>query len=216
MNRPELSDLPFAAALTSHRGDLDDVDYDTVLFEQADFDSPNAPNARFLECAFRRVSIANGKLPRANLRGVWMRDVRLTGTSLAESGWLEVTVLGSSLAGVEVFGAALRRVTFSGCKLDSVNFRAAQLTDVVFEDCVLRDVDFAGATLVRCSFPESQLIRADFSKVTMDKTDLRGAELGLIIDVQSLRGAIISSGQLALVAPVLAETLGIIIDDGTP
>jgi hypothetical protein len=53
----------------------------------------------------------------------------------------------------------------------------------------------------------------DLSKVTMDRTDLRGAELGLIIDANSLRGAIISSGQLATVAPVLAATLGIVIDD---
>jgi hypothetical protein len=47
----------------------------------------------------------------------------------------------------------------------------------------------------------------------MDKTDLRQAELGLIIDTGSLRGAIISSGQLALVAPVLAEALGIVVND---
>jgi len=78
---------------------------------------------------------------------------------------------------------------------------------------VLRDVDFAGATLTRCSFRGSQLTRADFSKVTMDQTDLRGADLGLIIDTKSLRGAIISPGQLAVVAPVLAETLGIIVED---
>jgi hypothetical protein len=56
----------------------------------------------------------------------------------------------------------------------------------------------------------------DFSKVTMDRTDLREAELGLIIDADSLRGAIISSGQLAIVAPVLAATLGIVIDDERP
>ena len=47
----------------------------------------------------------------------------------------------------------------------------------------------------------------------MEATDLRGAQLGLIIDADSLRGAIISSGQLAVVAPVLAETLGIVIND---
>lgn len=217
MNLPELADLAFARALIPHAGDLDSAaDYDTVLFERAEFDDPHVPNVRFLECAFRQVSISGGKMPRASLRDVWARDVRLTGTNLAESGWLEVTVIGSSLAGVQVFGADLRRVVFSGCKLDSVNFRASRLTDVTFDRCVLRDVDFLGATLTRCSFPGSQLARADFSKVTMDRTDLRGAELGLIIDANSLRGAIISSGQLAVVAPVLAQTLGIIIDDEQP
>ena len=214
---PDLSDLPFAAALDRHDGELTpDGDYDTLLFERAEFDAPDAPNARFLDCALRQVSVTGGRLPRANLRSVWMRDVRLTGTDIAESGWHDVTVIGSSLAGLQVFGSELRQVVFSGCKLDSVNFRAARLTHVTFDNCVLRDVDFAGATLGQCSFPGSELVRADFSKVTMDRTDLRGAVLGVTIDTGSLRGAIISSGQLALAAPVLAQALGIIVDDAPP
>jgi uncharacterized protein YjbI with pentapeptide repeats len=217
MKLPDLVDLPYAAALMQHDGDIDaERDYDTVLFDRADFDAPHMPNAHFLECAFRQVSITSGQLQRASMRDVWLRDVRLTGTSFAESMWLDVTVIGSSLAGVQVFGAELRRVAFSGCKLDSVNFRASKLTAVTFHNCVLRDVDFAGATLTQCSFPGSTLTRADLSKVTMDRTDLRDAELGLIIDADSLRGAIISSGQLATVAPVLAATLGIVIDDERP
>jgi uncharacterized protein YjbI with pentapeptide repeats len=213
MKLPDLSDMPYAAALTPNDGDLDGSDFDTVLFEQAEFDGPRAANTRFLECAFRRVSISDGKLQRSSLRDVWARDLRLTGTSLAESHWHEVIMLSSALAGVQVFGAELRDVVFSGCKLDSVNFRASRLTKVVFHNCVLRDVDFAGARLTRCAFPGSELVRADLSKVTMDQTDFRTAELGLIIDADSLRGAIISSGQLAHVAPVLAQTLGIEIND---
>ncbi len=74
-------------------------------------------------------------------------------------------------------------------------------------------MDFAGATLARAAFPNSRLTRTDFTRVTMDATDLRGAELGIIIDANSLRGAIISTGQLVYVAPVLAQTLGIIVSD---
>ena len=217
MKLPDLADLPYARALLRHDGALDsDREYDTVLFERAEYHDPHMPNAHFLECAFQQVSISNGQLQRAGLRDVWLRDVRLTGTSLAESAWQDVTVIGCSLAGVQVFGAELRRVVFSGCKLDSVNFRASRLTSVTFRNCVLSDVDFGGATLTQCSFPGSALTRADMSKVTTDRTDLRDAELGLIIDAGSLRGAIISSGQLAVVAPVLAGTLGIVIDDQQP
>ena len=50
-------------------------------------------------------------------------------------------------------------------------------------------------------------------RARLDRTDLRGAELGLIIDAQSLRGAIVSPGQLVLLAPVLAETLGLVVSD---
>jgi uncharacterized protein YjbI with pentapeptide repeats len=94
-----------------------------------------------------------------------------------------------------------------------VNFRGAELTEVTFDDCDLRDVDFAGATLTRSSFPGSRLARADFTRVTMDATDLRGAELGMIIDAGSLRGATVSTAQLVHLAPVLAETLGITVSD---
>lgn len=213
----KLEDLPYASALIRHEGSLDaESEYDTVLFERAEFAEPHLPNAHFLECAFRQVSITEGRLARASLRDTWMHDVRLTGTTFAEGTWLDVTVIGSSVAGVQLFGTELRRVTFSGCKLDSVNFRAAKLTSVVFHNCVLRDVDFAGATLAKCSFRGSALTRVDLSKVTMEATDLRDAELGLIIDTGSLRGAIISSGQLAIVAPVLAAALGIVIDDERP
>lgn len=211
---PELSDLPFAAHLTPADGDLaPHGDYDTVLFERAELSEPQAASARFLECAFRRVSMAGGRLQRATLRDVWMRDVRLTGTSIAESNWLDVTVLASSLAGAQLFGATMRRVVFSGCKLDSVNFRGARLDEVRFDKCVLRDVDFADAQLTGCAFGGSDLTRTDFSRVRMDRTDLRDAQLGIIIDSQSLRGAIISSGQLVALAPALAETMGLVVSD---
>lgn len=211
---PELADLPYAAHLTRPEGDLaPHGEYDTVLFEGAAFDEPNAANARFLECAFSKVSMAGGKLQRATLRDVWVRDWRLTGTNIAESSWLDVTVLASSLAGAQVFGSELRRVTFSGCKLDSVNFRGARLDEVRFDSCVLRDVDFADAELTGCAFGGSQLARTDFTRAKLAGTDLRDTELGITIDAQSLSGAIISSGQLVALAPVLAQTLGVVIKD---
>ena len=113
-------------------------------------------------------------------------------------------------------GAQLRRVTFAGCKLDSVNFRDAALTDVTFDNCLLREVDFGSATLTRTVFTNSRLDRTDFSRVTLDRVDLRGAELGITITPDSLRGALITSAQLIAAAPLLAETLGITVDDGGP
>jgi hypothetical protein len=47
----------------------------------------------------------------------------------------------------------------------------------------------------------------------MDGTDLRGAELGIIVDAGSLRGAIVSTAQLVRLAPVLAETMGLTVSD---
>lgn len=210
----ELEELPFAGALVAHAGGLAVGEaYDGVHFDQLSFDVPDAGGSRFLECAFTRVSVQDGKLRRAHLTEVWLQDVRLVATSLAESSWTEVSCSGGVLAGVEAFGSQLRRVTLRGCKLDSVNFREAALTDVRFENCVLRDVDFGGAKLTRTSFPGSQLTRTDFSRARLDKADLRGAELGIIIDPGSLRGAVVTSAQLAELAPLLAASIGITVED---
>jgi uncharacterized protein YjbI with pentapeptide repeats len=217
MNWNELADLPFAASLQPHGGQLARAEvYDSAHFDQLDLGRPEAAGSRFLDCAFTRVSVQDGQLRRAQFTDVWLRDVRLISTTLAESSWVDAVIVGSAAAGVEAFGAELHRVTFRGCKLDSVNFRDAVLVDVTFEDCVLRDVDFAGAALTRTAFPGSRLAATSFVRVTLDEVDLRGAELGITIDPSCLRGAIVTSAQLAEMAPLLAESLGLIVADGQP
>ena len=132
---------------------------------------------------------------------------------LAEATWVNSAVIGSVAAGVEAFGARLRQVVLRGCKLDSVNFRDAVLVDVTFDNCVLRDVDFAGATLTRTAFPSCRLVTTNFTRVTLDQADLRGAELGITVDPLSLRGAIVTPAQLADIAPLLADSIGLIVAD---
>ena len=210
----ELADLPFATALHPHPGGLQiGGDYDCAHFDKAVFDGADAADSRFLECAFTGVVFQGGELRRSRLTDVWLRDVRLTGTSLAETDWTDAVFLASAAAGAEAFGAQLRRVTFHGCKLDSVNFRDAVLTDVTFEDCLLRDVDFTGATLTSTAFPRSRLTQVTFAKMTLDRVDLRDAELGITTDSGSLRGAIVTTAQLVDMAYLLADSMGIIVAD---
>ncbi len=213
MPRDRLADLPYADTLRPHQGDLAaDGDYEGAHFDGLDLDAPRAPGSRFMECAFTQVTMEDGQLRRARFNDVWMREVRLTATELTDSNWIHATIIGSVAAGVIAHGSRLRQVTFRGCKLHGVNFRAATLTEVTFEDCTLREVDFGGATLRRCQFPGSQLHDTDFSQVTLDKVDLRGAELGIIITPGALKGATISSAQLAGLAPLLAEHVGITVE----
>ena len=213
MPRDRLADLPYASTLKPHRGDLaPDEDYEGTHFDGLDFDAPQAPGSRFMECAFTQVTMQDGRLRRARFNDVWLHGVRLTATELADSNWIDATIIGSVAAGVIAHGAWLRQVTFRGCKLHGVSFRAATLTEVTFEDCLLREVDFGGATLRRCQFPGSQLHETDFSKVTLEKVDLRGADLGIIITPGALSGATITPVQLAGLAPLLAEHAGITVE----
>ena len=83
MPRDQLADLPYASTLEPHRGDLAaDEDYEGTHFDGLDFDAPQAPGSRFMECAFTQVTIQDGQLRQARFNDVWLRGVRLTATDL--------------------------------------------------------------------------------------------------------------------------------------
>jgi uncharacterized protein YjbI with pentapeptide repeats len=211
----ELADLPYAAVLQPNTSGLrPHGEYDCEHFDKLSLEDPAAASARFLECAFTGVTMRGGQFRRARFIDAWLQDMQLVTTGLAETSWQDVTITGAVLAGTEAYGAQLSRVTLRGCKLDSVNFRDASLTDVTLDGCLLRDVDFGGASLTRTVFTDCRLEKTDLSRVTLDQVDLRGAELGIIIGPDSLRGAIVTTGQLVMLAPLLADSLGITISDG--
>lgn len=216
MEPRELADLPYAALLQPFEGELrPHGEYDGEHFDKLSLEDPAGASARFLECALTNVTMRGGQFRRARFIDVWMQDTQLVTTGLAETTWQDVTITGAVLAGTEAYGSRFSRVTLRGCKLDSVNFRESHWADVRLDGCLLRDVDFGGASLTRTVFRDCQLERADFSRVTLDQVDLRGAELGVIIDPGSLRGAILTTGQLVMIAPLLAECLGIVINDAS-
>jgi uncharacterized protein YjbI with pentapeptide repeats len=120
-------------------------------------------------------------------------DARLTGLSLAE--------------------ARIQEVSFKACKLDYANFRHSDIERVSFEDCLLTGVDFQGASIKATVFSRCQLVEADFSTADLSLVDLRGSELGFAGSVLGLRGAIIDPLQLMELSPMLAQELGITIED---
>lgn len=221
-----LADLTFAAGLEADKtGDLEaDGDYDRVHFDGLTVADASAGGARFLECAFTGVTFDGGWLRRSRLSEVWFGQTRFVALDAAESSLTDVWLDGCVLAGMQAFGLLMRRVTFRGCKLDSVNFRESTLTDVTFEDCVLRETDFSGGKLTRVRFPGCQLAGASLTSVTCDDVDFRGATLGgedasgtpapgIRSGYGSLRGARIDSLQLMTIAPLLADHLGITVED---
>ncbi|WP_051939635.1 pentapeptide repeat-containing protein [Phaeacidiphilus oryzae] len=215
----ELADLPWAPHLTGFSGELErEGDYDTVLFEGGEHTGADCGNARFVETAFESTGFDAVRFRRARFNDVWLHQVRMVGCDLAETNWLDAEWSGGLLAGLEFYGAPLRRVVFRNCKLDSVNLRTAELREVAFVDCLLREVDFGGATLTDVSFPGSTLERALFQRARLKRVDLReAAALGITSGWEDLRGATISSPQLLDLAPALADSLGLLVqDEGQP
>jgi uncharacterized protein YjbI with pentapeptide repeats len=211
----DVADLPYAEALEPGPSPLRrDWNYDLCRFESAQEQGADVGSSRFAECAFENVQFDELRMRRTRQTDVWWRGSRMLSTDLAESEWLDVTVLSSALAGIEAFNSKLRRVVFQRCKLDAVNFRGAELHEVVFEDCILRDVDFSAAKLMDVKFPGTALRGNKFAKSKLTRVDFRDATVVEVVDgYQNLRGAVIDSGQAVELAVDLAQALGISVKD---
>ncbi|MGW3723810.1 pentapeptide repeat-containing protein [Streptomyces sp. NPDC000851] len=211
--RPEVR-LPEPAPYDG--GELEpDGDYDGLEFRDADFAGQDGGGARFMDCALTACALDETRLYRARILDSVLTAPRGVGTDLAESTLRDVELTDARLGGVQLHGAALERVLIRGGKIDYLNLRRARLKDVVFEGCVLVEPDFGGAELTRVEFVDCALRAADLSAATLRDVDLRGAApLEIARGVDRLSGAVISTGQLLDLAPVLAAEAGIRVEQG--
>nr|WP_221333347.1 pentapeptide repeat-containing protein [Nocardia transvalensis] len=191
-----------------------DTEYESVHIDATTFDEVDARGIRLTESALTAAAFTGGTLRYSRFDDVWLRNVRLIGTNLGQSGWLNAEFVDCALSGAEAVGSQLRRIRFEGCKFESVNLRNAALQDVTFVDCVLRDTDFGEATLTRVSFPGCRLDEVALHGATLHDVDLRGAvSLDITAGIDALKGATVSTVQLFDLAPAFARAAGIIVRD---
>ncbi|MER6560509.1 pentapeptide repeat-containing protein [Streptomyces sp. NPDC001027] len=188
--------------------------YEWIHIDSQNIDDSDRDMSRFIESAFSSVNFNGGRMQHGRFDTVWMHNVRLLGTALTSTTWLDTECRSSLLAGTQLHGAELQRTVFHQCKLDSVNLRGAKLRDVTFLDCSLGDVDFGGATLEGVFFPGTALDQVDFAKGSLTRVDLREVTaLGLASGAEDLRGAIINTRQLLDLAPDLAQHASLTVKD---
>ncbi|MGV9250644.1 pentapeptide repeat-containing protein [Streptomyces sp. NPDC003697] len=191
-----------------------DGDYDGLEFRQADLSGQNGAGARFMDCALTGCAADEASLHHARLLDSVVTGLRGVGTDLAEATLRDVELVDVRLGGVQLHGAVLERVWIRGGKIDWLNLRNARLKDVVFEGCVLVEPDFGGARLERVEFVDCAVKGADLTAAVLRDTDLRGAApLEVARGLDRLAGAVISTGQLLDLAPLLAAELGIAVED---
>ncbi|MGV4926193.1 pentapeptide repeat-containing protein [Streptomyces sp. BHT-5-2] len=216
VNTPrDLAALPYADRLEPFIGEIEHAGaYEWLHFDGTTFEGGEAGSSLFSQSAFSSVSFNGGRLRRSRFDEVWLHTVRMVGTNLAETTWLDSECAASIFAGTEIHGSEMRRVVFHQCKFDSVNLRATSLKDVAFVGCLLRDVDFGGARLADVRFPGSTLDRVRLDRATLTGVDLREATaLGIASGIDSLNGATISTPQLFDLAPDLAQHIGLTVSD---
>ncbi|OLT51732.1 pentapeptide repeat-containing protein [Cellulosimicrobium sp. CUA-896] len=127
--------------------------------------------------------------------------------------WRDVEVRDARLGSAELYESTWDRVHLLGCKLGFVNLRGAELRDVQFTDCTIDELDLVQARAARVAFAGTRVRRLDVQASTLEDVDLRGADLDEVAGVRSLAGTTVTADQLARLAHLLADGLGITVDD---
>lgn len=197
------------------RGDPADLarnaDLDSVLYADlalADLDLPGAlvASVRFSDVAADRTDLRGARLAEVELDRASLPVVRA-----ARSQWRDVRVTGR-LGSLEAYEVQWRSVHFVGCKLSFVNLRGAELVDVAFTDCVIEELDLGSAVVRRMGLRGTRLGTLDVRQAELQDVDLRGATFDGLDGLTSLAGATIGPEQLMLLAPLMADGLGLRVE----
>ncbi|WP_435741346.1 hypothetical protein [Nocardioides sp. SYSU DS0663] len=185
--------------------------------ESARYDDLRLPLLDLGDARADRVLLAGLRADETDLRGTRLSEVVLDHVDLpvvrtTRGQWRDVTVTGR-LGSVEAYDARWSSVHFVGCKLGYLNLRGAELTDVAFTDCVIEELDLLHTTVRRVGFRQSRTGHLAVRESRLHDFDLRGTTLESIEGVLELRGTTVGREQLDLLAPLLADGLGLDVRD---
>lgn len=194
-----------SAELTK-RADLDSVRYSDLTVTHLDLTDAHIAASQFV-----RVTSDETDLRGTHLSEVELDQVALPVVRAARSQWHDVRISGR-LGMIEAYDSRWRSVTFAGCKLSFVNLRGAELTDIAFTNCRIEELDLANARLSRVRLTDTHVASLKVQHSELRDFDLRAAGFDSIDGLMSLRGTTISPDQLSLLAPLLAEEMGLKVE----
>lgn len=215
MREPVAPTLP-ATLRTAVLPDDDLVDggvHLSLAFEDADLSSRDAVGAEIDQCRYTNVNLSQTKLHRGMIRDAVFDRCDLANLRARDCSLSRSTVSASRMTGLSWLDGSFRDVTFDGCRIDLASLRSSTLKDVVFTGCRLQQVDFGEADLRGARFEGCDLTGAQFSGAQLTGTRFADCNLVGIGGVTSLRGAIIKSTDALALTFILADALGIKIED---
>ena len=170
-----------------------------------------APNANVEESALERALLIEAKLEKLGLKDVVLKACDFSAARCSESSFLRAYFKGGRMAGVDFSRSTLHDVVFEDCKLDMANFRFTKLKRVRFVNCIMNETEFQVAELSEVDFESCHLEKVEFAQCKIKQVDVRTSQLYDIRSWQSLKGLIIDPTQLVMIAPELANELGIVV-----
>jgi uncharacterized protein YjbI with pentapeptide repeats len=187
--------------------------YDGALLAGLDLDGRDLSGSTFSECAFTDVSAHESDLRSAAFLDTTIERLNAPILTAARSRMRDVTIDGSRIGSAEFYDAGWQSVHITNCKLGFVNLRGAHLRDVLFTDCTIDELDLGGVQAERVAFAGTRINTLDVTRAEFSHVDLRTVELRHIVGLDGLKGATLTPEQVAELATLFAERLGITVED---
>jgi uncharacterized protein YjbI with pentapeptide repeats len=200
--------LTDADATTLRPGD----EREAERFANADVSGLDLSGITLMECELDAVTLGG-----TELRGSRFVETLLTASfaprlAAGRTSWRDVLIESPRWGSAELFDAQFDAVHIRGGKIDYLNLRGARLTNVIIENCQVGELDLGGARTDRVALRGCRIGTLDLTRSTNASLDIRGSNLEAVNGLDGLRGVTVDEAQLALLAPVMAAHLGIIVE----
>ena len=209
LTAPDLSRLRDGAADELAAGEM----VEDLRLAEADLSGAGLSAISLLSCRFSEVFADDTDLTAARL--VDCRLERLSSTYLhsPRSTWRAVELTGSRIGAWEIYDADLESVLIEDCRLGFANLAGTVLRDILIRSTRIDELDLSGIEAERVRFEDCQVGTLRLRGGSLSDVDLRGLEMRVVSGVDSLGGATVSGEQLTELAPLLAQHLGLRVED---
>ena len=180
---------------------------------EADLSGGDLSALTLLSCRFSEVFANDTDLAAARL--VDCRLERLSATYLhsPRSTWRTVELVDSRIGAWELYDADVESLLIEDCRLGFTNLAGTTVRDLLIRATRIDELDLSGIDAQRVRFEDCRVGTLRLHGGSLSDVDLRGLEMRTVSGVGSLAGATVSSGQLSELAPLLAQHLGLRVQD---
>ena len=209
LTAPDLSRLRDGEADELAAGEM----VEDLRLVDADLSGADLSALSLLSCRFSEVFANDTDLAAARL--VDCRLERLSATYLhsPRSTWRTVELVDSRIGAWELYDADVESLLIEDCRLGFVNLAGTAVRDVLIRGTRIDELDLSGIDARRVRFEDCRVGALRLHGGSLSDVDLRGMEMRVVSGIGSLAGVTISSGQLTELAPLLAQHLGLRVED---
>ena len=209
LTAPDLSRLRDGEADELAAGEM----VEDLELAEADLSGADLSAVSLLNCRFSAIFADDTDLTAARLVDCRLERLNSTYLHSPRSTWRTVELTGSRIGAWEFYDADVESVLIEDCRLGFANLAGTAMRDILIRGTRIDELDLSGIEAQRVRFEDCRVDTLRLRGGSLSDVDLRGLEMTVVSGVGSLGGATISGEQLTELARLLAEHLGLRVED---